>query len=67
MFHKKDNGLATYRKDCEEITDKGYLDKHGVKERLKQQWKEYSQRPEVKQRTGEYRNIVLKQEGGYRI
>ena len=47
--------------------DKGYLGKHGVKERLKQQWKEYSQRPEVKQRTGEYRNIVLKQEGGYRI
>ena len=46
--------------------DKGYLGKHGVKERLKQQWKEYSQRPEIKQRTGEwareYRNIVLKQE-----
>ena len=51
--------------------DKGYLGKHGVKERLKHQWKEYSQRPEVKQRTGEwareYRNIVLKREGGCMI
>ena len=64
MFHKKDNGLTTYCKDCKEIMNKGYLGKHGVKERLKQHWKEYSQCPEVKQRTGEwareYGSIVLK-------